>query len=252
MKPWMQLTDECSCNFRGTFSGSISRATSPSCACRRTARDSFDRALLRRGRGQRSDILASRPGSWRRRACTTPSREGRAAFPTSPIWRRPASRTPRLCNRRHSPGATRSRCSQLRNALTREHAFFHRRSRTLVVADLVFIFRPRSAGWPRLFVRQVMRLSRLAGMSVFFRLTIRDRAAFARSLQRLLACDFDRVVVAHREPILTDARATLEQSFAALARRLTKSWQTKTPGARAASPWSAESPPTNFRRGDMM
>ena len=97
---------------------------------------------------------------------------------------------------------------------TGEHAFFHRRSRTLVLADLVFHFPAETTGWPRFFVRHAMRLPRLTGVSVFFRLMIRDRKAFGRSIAQLLSCDFERVVVAHREPITRDAKAALERAFA--------------------------------------
>ncbi|HSU86390.1 MAG TPA: hypothetical protein VLI42_06620, partial [Chthoniobacterales bacterium] len=76
-----------------------------------------------------------------------------------------------------------------------EHAFFHRASRTLLLADLLFHFPPQTRGWPRFFVRHVMRLPRLIGISAFFRLMIRDREAFRRSMASVLGCDFDRVIV---------------------------------------------------------
>jgi hypothetical protein len=142
------------------------------------------------------------------------ARKGRAAFPDLP-YLAPAG-VAKAAPLQPPPRAWSDEIEVLaiEGTRTREHAFFHRRSRTLVVADLVFHFPAEITGWPRLFVRQIMRLSRLAGVSVFFRLTIRDHAAFAQSLQRLLARDFDRVIVAHREPILSNPRATLEQSFA--------------------------------------
>ncbi len=96
---------------------------------------------------------------------------------------------------------------------TNEHAFFHRASGTLVLADLLFHFDPASAGWARFFVRQVMRLPRLVGLSIFFRALIRDRAAFAGSLSRILAWDFQRLVVAHASPVLEDARTVFEDAL---------------------------------------
>src|ERR1041385_5547981 len=39
-----------------------------------------------------------------------------------------------------------------------EHALFHRRSRTLVVADLFFSFPPETRGWPRVSARSIMGL----------------------------------------------------------------------------------------------
>jgi hypothetical protein len=95
-----------------------------------------------------------------------------------------------------------------------EHALFHRRSRTLVVADLFFSFPQETSGWPRFFVRHVMRLPRLFGISAIYRLfVIRDKEAFARSMRALLALDFERLVVAHWQPIETDARRTVEQAL---------------------------------------
>src|SRR5437867_2002627 len=92
-----------------------------------------------------------------------------------------------------------------------EHALFHRRSRTLVVADLFFSFPKDTQGWPRFFVRHFMRLPQLFGVSVLFRrFVIRDKEAFKRSLKALLALDFERLVVAHSEPIEKDAKRVVE------------------------------------------
>jgi hypothetical protein len=94
-----------------------------------------------------------------------------------------------------------------------EHALFHRRSRTLVVADLFFSFPQETSGWPRFFVRHVMRLPRLFGISALYRLlVIRDKEAFARSMRALLALDFERLVVAHWHPVEKDAKRAVEQA----------------------------------------
>jgi len=94
-----------------------------------------------------------------------------------------------------------------------EHALFHRRSRTLVLADLFFSFPEETSGWPRFFVRHVMRLPRLFGISSFYRsFIIRDKEAFARSMSALLALDFERLVVAHYEPIETEAKRVVEKA----------------------------------------
>jgi hypothetical protein len=94
-----------------------------------------------------------------------------------------------------------------------EHAFYHRASGTLVLADLLFHFPPRTRGWARFFIRQIMRLPRLVGISVFFRFMIRDREAFARSMRTMLEWDFKRIVVAHRTPIVQDAKAIFRQAL---------------------------------------
>ena len=101
---------------------------------------------------------------------------------------------------------------------TDEHAFFHRASGTLVLADLLFHFPPETRGWPRFFVQKIMRLPQLLGMSFFFSLMIKDKQLFTRSMRELLHWDFRRIVVAHREPITSDAgtvfrRALRERGF---------------------------------------
>lgn len=98
---------------------------------------------------------------------------------------------------------------------TREHLFFHRRSRTLVVADLFFSFPEDTRGWPRFFARHVMRLPRLFGISLFFRLLMMgDREAFGRSMQAMLEWDFDRLIVGHWKTIETDAKRVVQEAVA--------------------------------------
>jgi len=94
-----------------------------------------------------------------------------------------------------------------------EHALFHRASRTLVLADLLFHFPADSRGWPRFFARHIMRLPRLSGVSAFFRLMIRDRAAFALSMRKMLEWDFEQIVVGHGDPIQNHAKTMLTQAL---------------------------------------
>ncbi|MBA2524838.1 MAG: hypothetical protein H0V18_03500, partial [Pyrinomonadaceae bacterium] len=56
----------------------------------------------------------------------------------------------------------------------REHLFFHRPSRTLIVCDCLFNFGKMPSKWTRFFLRNVMRLRDGIGMSAFFRFLIRD------------------------------------------------------------------------------
>lgn len=96
---------------------------------------------------------------------------------------------------------------------TNEHAFFHRASRTLVLADLLFHVPEEARGWPRFFARHIMQLPRLPGISAFFRLLIRDQVAFTLSMQRILEWDFEQIVVGHGEPIQNDAKAIFTQAL---------------------------------------
>jgi hypothetical protein len=96
-----------------------------------------------------------------------------------------------------------------------EQVFFHVRSRTLVVADLFFSFPAETRGWARFFARRIMGLPpSLFGVSRFFRMLINDKDAFERSIRRILEWDFEHVVVAHREPLETEAKAAVESAVA--------------------------------------
>ena len=94
-----------------------------------------------------------------------------------------------------------------------EHAFFHRSSRTLILADLIFSFAGDSGWWARFFVRNVMRLPRLHGISVFFKMLIANQEAFRRSMNKVMELDFTRIIVAHRDPIEKDAKSILRQAL---------------------------------------
>jgi len=96
-----------------------------------------------------------------------------------------------------------------------EHVLFHRRSRTLGVADLFFSFAPETRGWARFFARRIMGLPpTLFGVSRFFRMLISDKQAFAVSVNKILEWDFERVVVGHREPILHGAKSAVAKALA--------------------------------------
>jgi hypothetical protein len=53
------------------------------------------------------------------------------------------------------------------------------------------------------------------GISAFFRLMIRDKEAFGRSMTKVLGWDFERVIVAHREVIETGALRHLRDALSA-------------------------------------
>lgn len=93
-----------------------------------------------------------------------------------------------------------------------EVTFFHRASRTLILCDLAFNFGPRAAFTTRLLMKLLRSYGHL-GPSKLDPLLIRDRAAARASLQRILAWDFDRIVVAHGEVLEGGGHATLRQGY---------------------------------------
>jgi hypothetical protein len=96
-----------------------------------------------------------------------------------------------------------------------EVAFLHRPSRTLVLTDLVFNVESGLGNQARLFHRLVGATDRF-GPHRLIRLGIRDRRAARRSMDRVLAWDFDRVVMSHGEVVPTGGHAMIEQAFAFL------------------------------------
>jgi Domain of unknown function (DUF4336) len=94
-----------------------------------------------------------------------------------------------------------------------EVVFFHRASRTLIMCDLAFNFGPRAATPTRLLMRLLRSYGRF-GPSRLDPLLIRDRRAARQSLERILAWDFDRVVVAHGDVLESGGREALRQGYA--------------------------------------
>ena len=93
-----------------------------------------------------------------------------------------------------------------------EVALLHAPSRTLVLTDLVFNVTRDAPNHARLFHWLVGARGRF-GPHRLIRLFIRDRAAARRSLDRVLAWDFDRIVMSHGEVLETGGRRLLEQAF---------------------------------------
>ena len=93
-----------------------------------------------------------------------------------------------------------------------EVVFFHRASRTLILCDLAFNFGPRAALPTRWLMRLIRSYGRF-GPTTLDPWFIRDRAAARASLERILAWDFDRVVVAHGEVLDHGGREALRHGY---------------------------------------
>ena len=88
----------------------------------------------------------------------------------------------------------------------RETVFFHRSSRTLIVADLVYNFPRHEPLWSELMLRAAVGSHHEPGMSRAFKISIKDEAAFQQSIAQMLAWDFDRVIVGHGDVIETEGK----------------------------------------------
>lgn len=96
-----------------------------------------------------------------------------------------------------------------------EVVFCHRPSRTLILCDLAFNVPRQGPNRARLFHRLVGATGRF-GPHRLVRACIRRRHSARRSLARILAWDFDRVIVAHGEVLESGGHAAMEQAFAYL------------------------------------
>ena len=93
-----------------------------------------------------------------------------------------------------------------------ETVFVHRPSRSLVCADLIENFDSSPHLATRLYLKAAGLQDRLA-FSRFLRPVYRDRRATRRSLERLLAVDFDRVVSTHRQVLERGGPAAVREAY---------------------------------------
>jgi len=93
-----------------------------------------------------------------------------------------------------------------------EMVFFHRASRTLIICDLAFNFGPSAARTTRWLMKLLRSYGRF-GPSTLDPWLIRDRSAARASLERILAWDFDRVVVAHGDVLEGGGREALRRGY---------------------------------------
>ena len=96
-----------------------------------------------------------------------------------------------------------------------EYVFLHRPSRTLIVTDLVFNVTEEAPLGARLFASAgvVGGAGHDTGMPRVEKFLVADAERFRRSMETLLAWDFDRVIVGHGEVIETGGKARLGASL---------------------------------------
>lgn len=94
-----------------------------------------------------------------------------------------------------------------------EHVFYLRKSKALVLCDLVFHltedFDSRTRGIFRFFSGSKSPLANTR----LFRFFIRDSKAFGKSIQKILSLDFEILVMGHGEPILEGGQQKLQAVF---------------------------------------
>jgi len=96
-----------------------------------------------------------------------------------------------------------------------EVVFYHRPSRTLVLTDFCFNFNPPPKGWTGLFLRVAGAYGRLA-VSRLMRSLLKDRSGLRDSVDRMLAWDFNRIIVTHGQNIESNAKQLFREATADL------------------------------------
>jgi hypothetical protein len=113
----------------------------------------------------------------------------------------------------------------------REHVFFHRATRSLIVAELLLNIVERN-GWLDRTLLQLAGIREQPGPSRLWRMLIKDRARFSASLQRVLELDFQRIIPLHGEVINDRAMPVFQEAFAEwLCRKPISPSATKSPAA---------------------
>lgn len=94
-----------------------------------------------------------------------------------------------------------------------ESVLFHRPSGTLVVCDLLFNFPEIDSMWSKLLLTIVLGTDPAPGFSKRVKLSIKDDAAFAASLEKVKALPVKRVVPGHGVVLEENAKARMGKLF---------------------------------------
>lgn len=93
-----------------------------------------------------------------------------------------------------------------------EVVFHHRASRTLICCDAIFNLRRHPSRLTRAVA--IMLGNHRPGATYLERVLIRDRPSAKTQLERMLAWDPERIVLAHGDIVDTDGRQVLERAYA--------------------------------------
>jgi hypothetical protein len=100
---------------------------------------------------------------------------------------------------------------------THEVVFLHRASHTLLLTDLAFNVRQSDSWSTRLAMRLNGRYGSFGPTRVLRIAYLSDGAALRRTIDQVLAWDFDRVIVAHGDVLESGGREALREGYAWLA-----------------------------------
>lgn len=96
--------------------------------------------------------------------------------------------------------------------LLSEAVFFHKPSKTLIVADLLQNMKERSSHLPTR-IYQVLTLKDGLAVDTMIKVTFTDKAAARASLDAVLEWDFEQISVCHGKLVAEDAHETLRRAY---------------------------------------
>lgn len=95
-----------------------------------------------------------------------------------------------------------------------EVVMLHRPSRTLIVADLVFNFPSPQGFWTKTLLSFAsVGGQHEPGVTKPFKAAVKDPAAYEASIRKVLAWDFDRIIVGHGDPVETGGKEKLRTTL---------------------------------------
>jgi hypothetical protein len=104
------------------------------------------------------------------------------------------------------------------NLITTEVVFFHVKSRTVLVTDLLQQLPASSfSGWRALVAKLDLMVGPEPSVPRKFRVAFTNRRAARDALERIFAWPAEKVLMAHGTPVENDARAFLRRAFRWLA-----------------------------------
>ncbi|RLB42086.1 MAG: hypothetical protein DRH30_05485 [Deltaproteobacteria bacterium] len=101
----------------------------------------------------------------------------------------------------------------IEGTLLNETIFWHKPSGTLVTADLIENFESADDWWTRLYLKAGGIHGKI-GLSRMLRLAFRDRKKARRDIDQVLGWGFDRIVLAHGNPIGSNGVDALRETYA--------------------------------------
>ncbi len=150
-------------------------------------------------------------------------RPWKALYPSARVWASPgfSKRHPDiavdalLTNETEAPWSSEiDHCVMDGHAVLDEVTFLHKPSRTLIITDL--IQKHESAGESWLW-RGVKRMAGIlgegGGVPLDVKLSVRDKAALRRSIETVLAWDFDNLIIAHGHCLQGGAKESVRRAF---------------------------------------